>query len=167
VDRLDWGLGEALDLEVIVLPALIGTVVADNRPRAEVLGISLEIETPGDLPPVTADPDRLERVLANLVENALRYSPEEGRVTVSAWREGDNMMVGVSDAGPGIPPDQRERIFDRFTQVRDDTRARRGFGLGLAYCRAAVEAHGGRIWVEDGEGGVGSHFVFSLPLDAS
>jgi signal transduction histidine kinase len=166
VDRLDWGLDGALDLEMVSLPALIVGVVADQRPRAETVEVALEIEVPVDLPPIAADPARLERVLANLIENALKYSPAGGQVTVSAWHEGDSLMVAVSDAGPGIPPDQRERIFERFTQVRDDPKARRGFGLGLAFCRAAVEAHGGRIWVEDGEGGVGSRFVFSLPLDA-
>jgi signal transduction histidine kinase len=166
VDRLDWGLDGALDLEMVSLPALIVGVVADQRPRAETVEVALEIEVPVDLPPIAADPARLERVLANLIENALKYSPAGGQVTVSAWHEGDSLMVAVSDAGPGIPPDQRERIFERFTQVRDDPKARRGFGLGLAFCRAAVEAHGGRIWVEDGEGGMGSRFVFSLPLDA-
>jgi signal transduction histidine kinase len=166
VDRLDWGLDGALDLEMVSLPALIVGVAADQRPRAETVEVALEIEVPVDLPPIAADPARLERILANLIENALKYSPAGGQVTVSAWREGDSLMVAVSDVGPGIPPDQRERIFERFTQVRDDSKARRGFGLGLAYCRAAVEAHGGRIWVEDGEGGVGSRFVFSLPLDA-
>ena len=74
------------------------------------------------------------------------------------------MYVSVTDNGPGIPPDQRGRIFERFTQVEGERRARRGFGLGLAYCRLAVERHKGKIWIEDGEGGVGSRFIFTLPI---
>jgi signal transduction histidine kinase len=70
----------------------------------------------------------------------------------------------VTDAGPGIPSDQRRRIFERFAQVSGEQPRRRGFGLGLAFCRLAVEAHGGQIWVEPGPGGVGSAFKFTLPL---
>ena len=73
--------------------------------------------------------------------------------------------VRVADTGRGISPDQRQRFFDRFAQAGGDQARTRGFGLGLTFCRLAVEAHGGKIWIEDGANGVGSQFVFSLPLD--
>jgi signal transduction histidine kinase len=75
--------------------------------------------------------------------------------------------VSISDTGPGIPPADRKRIFERFAQASDNRTKRRGFGLGLAYCRLAIEHHGGRIWVEDGHDGVGSRFVFTMPLPNS
>ncbi len=117
-----------------------------------------------DLPLVLADRDKLERVLQNLVDNALKYTPDLGTVTVAVELQAAEALVSVTDTGPGIPQDQRQRIFERFTQVAGDQRARRGFGLGLSYCRLAVEAHHGRIWAEPGPGGVGSRFAFTLPL---
>ena len=85
---------------------------------------------------------------------------------MAAEIEGDHVSVSVTDVGPGIPPEERERIFERFAQVAGGkgARGRRGFGLGLTFCRLAVEAHGGRIWVEPGPEECGSRFVFSLPL---
>ena len=80
---------------------------------------------------------------------------------VAAEREADQIILSVTDMGPGIPADERERIFERFAQVTGD---RRGYGLGLAFCRMAVEAHDGRIWVEPNPTGSGSRFVFSLPF---
>jgi signal transduction histidine kinase len=77
------------------------------------------------------------------------------------------MLIAVSDTGPGIPPEQRERVFEWFAQIGGEKLKRRGFGLGLTFCRLAVEAHGGRIWVENSEDGIGTKFVFSLPLSAS
>jgi len=106
-------------------------------------------------------------VLTNLVDNALKFTPARGKVTVMAERapgEEGFIRCAVRDTGPGIPPEYRERIFDRFVQVQDArTGRRRGTGLGLTFCRLVVEAHGGRIWVESEEG-QGSTFYFTLPV---
>lgn len=112
---------------------------------------------------VLCDEDRIDRVVANLVDNAIKYTPGGGQVTVTVEAQGDQVAVSVADTGLGIPPEERERIFERFSRLARDRSKRRGFGLGLAFCRLAVEAHGGRIWVEPGTGGVGSRFVFTLP----
>jgi signal transduction histidine kinase len=107
---------------------------------------------------------KIDRVVTNLLDNALKYTPESGLVRITAYSQENFVCVNVTDNGPGIPPDQRERIFERFAQVEGERRSRRGFGLGLAYCRLAVERHGGRIWVEEGEDGAGSQFIFTLPV---
>ena len=111
-----------------------------------------------------ADPDRITQTLVNLVGNAIKFTPEGGSVTVTAARAGDVVAVRVSDDGPGIPDDKKGEIFSRFAQLEGpDTRATGGSGLGLAIARGIVQQHGGRIWIEDREGG-GSVFAFELPL---
>jgi signal transduction histidine kinase len=147
-----------LSLDDMITNLVQGVLVAPER------AIKVEKCLPENLPKVMADRDKLERVLQNLMDNALKYTPDGGRVTVAAEVQGENILVSVTDTGLGIPESQRERIFERFAQVQGEKRARRGFGLGLAYCHLAIEAHGGRIWVEPGEGGVGSRFAFTLPL---
>ncbi len=126
--------------------------------------VVIETSADDDLPPALIDPDQIDRVLANLIDNALKYAPEQSRIFLDAHADGDQMVVSVTDQGRGIPSDERERIFERFAQIAGDKPARRGFGLGLTFCRLTVEAHGGRIWVEAGPGGVGSRFVFTLPF---
>ncbi len=118
---------------------------------------------PPDLGTVVCDEERIDRVVANLIDNAIKYTPGGGQVTVAVEAQGDQVVLSVTDTGPGIPPEERERIFERFARLARDRSKRRGFGLGLAFCRLAVEAHGGRIWVEPGPGGVGSSFVLTLP----
>jgi signal transduction histidine kinase len=147
-----------LSLDDMITNLVQGVLVAPER------AIKVEKCLPENLPKVMADRDKLERVLQNLMDNALKYTPDGGRVTVAAEVQGENILVSVTDTGLGIPESQRERIFERFAQVQGEKRARRGFGLGLAYCHLAIEAHGGHIWVEPGEGGMGSRFAFTLPL---
>jgi two-component system, sensor histidine kinase and response regulator len=118
-----------------------------------------------DVPSVGADEDLLRRALANLVENAIRHSPLGGAVHVTFAASADAVEIRVADAGAGVPAELRERVFDPFVQVESGDRFinRGGRGLGLAYCRLAVEAHGGRIWVEDGA--PGAVFCVRLPHD--
>jgi signal transduction histidine kinase len=116
------------------------------------------------LPDIRGDREMLLRVLLNLLDNALKHTPQGGVITVYAEPHRTEVQIAVNDTGPGIPPDQRERIFERFARVGSAKVGRTGFGLGLVYCRLAVIAHGGKIWVEDGENGIGSKFVFSLPI---
>jgi signal transduction histidine kinase len=115
---------------------------------------------------LTADRDRVRQVVANLVDNAVKYSRAGGEVTVATWRHDGELGISVADTGPGIPADALPHIFDRFYRV-DSSRGstRGGSGLGLAICAQIVTAHGGHIWAESGEGR-GSRFSFSLPVAA-
>ena len=153
-----------LDLQGIsLLPLVAGTV---NRLRllAEQYKITLELDAPAELPIIQGNAGKLERVLSNLLDNALNYTPAGGLITVVVRPVNDQIEVRVTDTGPGIPPEHQERIFDRFTRVPGSEGRRRGLGLGLAFCRSVIEAHGGRIRVES-EIGRGSTFVFTIPLE--
>lgn len=116
------------------------------------------------LPAIRADRELLLRVLLNLLDNALKHTPAGGIITLYIEPHRTRVQVAVNDPGTGVPPDQRERIFERFAHTEQALPSRSGFGLGLAFCRLAVEAHGGKIWAEDGENGVGTKFIFSLPI---
>jgi signal transduction histidine kinase len=127
-------------------------------------GLSVELDAPIGLPPVAADAERVSHVLANLLENAIKYSPEGGRITVALEPRDRSMRFAVRDEGIGIPPEQQERIFEKFHRL--DPTLRRGIGgtgLGLYICRELLRAMGGRIWVTSHEG-AGSTFTFELPL---
>lgn len=126
--------------------------------------VSIQKKLAASLPDIRGDWELLLRVLLNLLDNALKHTPEGGAVTVYVEPHRTRVQIAVNDTGPGIPPDRRERVFERFARMDDDQPVRPGFGLGLVFCRLAVEAHGGKIWVEDGEDGVGSKFVLTLPL---
>jgi signal transduction histidine kinase len=152
-----------LHLRSLDLRALIEEAIMEERHLAETKGVALEANLPSELPGVSADRDILLRVLINLVDNALKFTHTEGRVWVEVHPGAGVMQVDVVDTGPGIPEGERERIFEKFTQVRGHVQTRRGSGLGLAFCRMAVEAHGGHIWVEDGPAGKGSRFAFTIP----
>ncbi len=125
--------------------------------------IELVAQATPDVPIVQADQEALKRVLGNLIDNALKFTPKGGQVTVRAEARAEAIQVSVIDSGPGIPLDARGHIFEKFSQVPGSQGKRRGTGLGLAFCRLAVEAHGGRIWVECPPEG-GSAFIFSIPL---
>ena len=119
---------------------------------------------PRELPPVRADVMRLERILHNLLENAVKYSPDGGYIRVTAKTDTDNLVIGVSDQGIGISPEDRAKLFAPFQRLGNSrVEGVKGVGLGLLVCRRLVEAHGGRIWVES-ELGKGSTFFFTLPL---
>jgi len=125
----------------------------------------LVVDVPASLPRVPADEMRLERVLHNLLENAIKYSPEGGEIRVRAGLDGDHLLVAVGDQGIGMSAHDQERIFAPF-QRAEEVRQQgvKGIGLGLLVCRRLVEAHGGRIWVKS-EPGRGSTFFFTLPLN--
>ena len=123
----------------------------------------IHLEVPEGLPPVSADPNRLERVLVNLLSNALKYSPPGTPVTVSFQRRDGEVVTSVTDRGPGIPPEEIPNLFQRYYRGAAARDRDGGLGLGLYIARTLVEAHGGRIWVES-EPGKGSTFSFSLPV---
>lgn len=145
------------------LKTLVEEVIAEEYALAEDKEMTLENRLPADLPAVLADRDLIQRVLVNLVDNALKFTPDGGRVWVEAQPNPENVQIEVVDSGPGIPLEERARIFEKFTQVQGRTGTGGGSGLGLAFCRMAVEAHGGHLWVEDGPEGSGSRFIFTIP----
>jgi signal transduction histidine kinase len=126
--------------------------------------VELVLRKPPKLPKVAADPGQLQQVLANLVDNAVKYSPEGGRVTVALERRADQVRFSVSDPGLGIPAAEQRRIFEKFYRLDPDmNHGIGGTGLGLYICRELVRRVGGRIWVESQEG-KGSTFFVELPL---
>jgi signal transduction histidine kinase len=153
-----------LDLQPISLLPLITDTVNRLRLLAEQNNITLELDAPAEAPSIQGDGHRLERVLNNLLDNALKYTPKGGMITVTVRPVNGQVEVRVTDTGPGIPPEYRERIFDRFTQVPGFEGRRQGLGWGLAFCRSVIEAHGGLIWVKS-EVGQGSTFAFTIPVE--
>jgi len=151
----------SLDRDWIELPVLI----ADTVTKFEELhsGWRVERDVAADLPLQYVDPDRLAQVLWNLLENAGKYASTCTSIKVEARWTGNGVLIGVADRGAGIPVDEREKIFQHFYRLeRDQGTHTQGSGLGLAICQGIVQAHGGRIWVEDRPGG-GSVFRFALP----
>jgi signal transduction histidine kinase len=162
--------GEAGKLELDQRPlspaALINAAVEQLSHLATMAGIELTTDLPADLPAISGDGPRLERVLVNLLANALDHTPRSGRVTIVAARddEADVVQVSVIDEGQGVPDGYQERIFEKFEQARvEPERRSRSSGLGLPFCKTVVEAHGGRIGVENRAGG-GACFYFTLPF---
>jgi signal transduction histidine kinase len=160
-DLADAARSEVGGIELAARPVQLRPFLAE---LLEVADGALEAErvqnaVPEEAPPVLADPDRLDRILANLVGNALKYSQD--RVVVNARPDGAEVLVRVVDRGPGIAADDLPRIFDRY--YRGQRHEGEGLGLGLYIVRKLVEAHGGRIWAES-RPGEGSTFTFTLPI---
>jgi signal transduction histidine kinase len=125
------------------------------------------IDLPAKLPQAIVDPIRIERVVYNLVENAIKYSPQGGEIRIYCTQRDTEIVVGVTDHGIGISPEDKRRLFQRFQRLEVQKKYDiGGVGLGLRVCRILVEAHGGRIWLES-ELGKGSTFFFSIPLSRS
>jgi signal transduction histidine kinase len=150
---LDWSIRQ------VELRELVDEAVAAMRVEGEAKGVAVAAELQPLPRPARADPERLQRVLFNLIQNAIRHTPTDGSVTVRAEPAGDWVEIEVADTGAGIPLEDRERLFEPF--VRGATRDERdaGAGLGLALSRAIVEAHGGKIWLADSETGTRVRFV--------
>ena len=123
---------------------------------------ALQVKIPPDLPLVRADFGLIEHVVINLLENAVKYSPEEGTISISARTVNDTVFVTITDGGPTIPRYERERVFDKFYRLHS-TKHTSGTGLGLSICKGIIETHGGKIWV-DSPHETGNQFVFSLPV---
>ena len=150
-----------LDPRPEAVTGLIADTIEMLRPLAEGSSIRLETHLMPDLPAVMADATRISQVLSNLVGNAVKFTPRNGMITISADRAEGEVRFSVIDTGPGIPAEQLPHIFGRFWQAKASDR--RGIGLGLAIAKGIVEAHGGRIWVESSVG-LGSTFYFTLPV---
>jgi NtrC-family two-component system sensor histidine kinase KinB len=164
---LDLGRLESGDTELKKVLIDIDSVVQEAVDQIEPFALSkrqmVSVEIAPGLPKVFADRDLVLRVLTNLLDNAVKFTRKDGRITLGVEQDGDDVAFAVSDTGIGIPPEYRHRIFDRFLRLENADEVK-GTGLGLAFCKLAVEAHGGRIWVESEEG-QGSRFKFTLPVE--
>jgi signal transduction histidine kinase len=152
----------ALNRSLISAGECIERTAASHAELAVQRGIRLEVQLAPDLPLVNADRERIAQVLANLVSNALRYTPAGGVITLAAARSGDRVLLRVSDTGPGIEPEHLPYVFKRFYRADDSRPANGESGLGLAIAKSLVEAHGGTIQVES-EPGHGATFTVALP----
>ncbi len=160
VHRLESG-KPILSQEIVGLPPLVDDAVEAVRLSLEAKQQSLEVSIPPDLPGLYVDKDMIRRVLINLLDNAVKYTASQGRIRLEAKAVDDMIEISVIDTGPGIPLAEQEHIFHKFTRLRSRSGSK-GLGLGLTFCRLAVEGHGGRIWVKS-RVGVGSRFSISLP----
>ncbi|MBA3866926.1 MAG: HAMP domain-containing histidine kinase, partial [Solirubrobacterales bacterium] len=142
----------------VELGDLIGDTVAAMRAPAEARGVKIAAELPPGHFVAQANAEKVQRVLFNLIQNAIRHTPADGSVTVRARNDGSDVEVEVADDGEGIPAADGEKVFDAFYRG-DASRNEDGAGLGLAISRAIVEAHGGKIWLEDGMPGTRVHFT--------
>jgi len=161
LSRIETGKAE-LRKEPLDLNQLVDEVIAQLSPQAKRQKITITRKSAADLPSVPADRDRVRQVIANLVHNAIKFTPTGGRITITSRALEDSSVVDISDTGIGIPKEDLPRVFERFYKG-DKARAGEGTGMGLAIAKHVVEAHGGNIWVESEEG-KGSTFSFSLPL---
>jgi len=163
VGRIEMGLAaELVDMD---LAPVLRAVLAASEVTARRNGVALEVDVAVDLPPVCGSALRLEQAVANLLGNALKFTPAGGRVRLSAAPEDGWLVVRVADSGPGIPSALHGRLFRKFSTLGDH-RQHEGNGLGLAIVKTLVEAHGGRVWVES-EVGQGAVFGFALPARSS
>jgi signal transduction histidine kinase len=174
-DRLTRLITELLDISriesgridilwrAVPLPQLVQRVFDTLAIRAG--GVKLVKNFAADFPEVVADPDKLEQVFMNIVGNALKYSPPNGSVVVTGGRREGGIILEVQDEGPGVAFSDLEKVFDKFYRLDNDTnRKNPGTGLGLPICRALINLHGGKIWLES-ETGKGCRFLFTLPLN--
>jgi len=150
-------------LQSLDLALALRMTVRQAQPLADQKGIALLLEVAETLPLVQADIDLISRVVANLLDNAIKFTPLDGQISVMAEPGGEEIVVCVTDSGPGISADERAYIFEKYAQTDQGPRGKGSVGLGLAFCKLAVEAQGGRIWVES-EFDQGSRFKFALPV---
>lgn len=156
-----------LNVEPADLCELVAEVVANVAPQAATQGIALVFEDECAHAGTDLDREHIHRVLENLIANALAHTSSGGAVDVAVAAHADEVVVSVTDTGDGIDEQFSHELFERYAQGGGARgRGRSSVGLGLAYCKLAVEAHGGRIWAENVEGG-GSRFSFALPCDGT
>ncbi len=166
---LDINKMEAGKFELKLAQVNVADLVIQNtetmQPAAELEGQYLEVALSTTETFINCDANLIGRVIANLLTNAFKYTPEGGTITTSleVHPTDNTLTISVIDTGPGIPPEYQQTIFEKFTQVKGYEGKRRGTGLGLTFCKMVIEAHGGKIWVES-EMGKGSRFSFTLPL---
>ncbi len=167
-ELLDLARGEVgmlhLNPELIDSGQLLRSIVASVRPLAQKNGHVLRAELPRSLPVIPADEDRLRQVVLNLLNNAFKFTPAGGSITVKARKDKACLVVDVQDTGRGISKEEQERLFEPYQQMEKERARLSGLGLGLSLSKKLVELHGGQIWVQS-EKGTGSTFSFSIPLE--
>jgi PAS domain S-box-containing protein len=161
INRLESGKTIGLQ-QVVQIPGMMDEVLDAILPMTDVRRQTLTIDLQPDLPSLWIDLDMIRRVLVNLIENASKFTPPEGSITVGARQDGDWAKIWILDSGQGIPLADQERVFEKYTRLKGE-KSTSGLGVGLAFCRLAVLAHGGKIWVES-EPGNGACFFLTLPL---
>ena len=164
INRLESG-QTVMSQQAVALPAITDYAVEATHPMIESRHHSLTNTGLDKLPPVWVDVDMIRRVLINLLENAAKYTPPQGKIELGAKQNGDWVQVWVQDSGPGIPIAEQERIFEKFTRLKGRGKTG-GLGVGLAFCRLAVQGHGGKIWVES-KPAQGAKFILTLPVAKS
>jgi len=153
-----------LDLQPIAPAAFLTEIEHEWEVRFQQEGTRATVEVTDDAPVFEADKELLKRVLNNLVQNAVTHSAQAVKIEFKARKDGDGVLFTIADNGPGIPPQYHEVIFRKFERVKTQGVPRtRSSGLGLAFCKLVIDAHGGRIWVQSAEG-QGSSFHFTLPI---
>jgi NtrC-family two-component system sensor histidine kinase KinB len=161
INRLEAG--QEIGSRQSVAPlALVKYAIDAVSPAAQSKEQEIVVEIPDEIPEISADADMIRRVWINLLENAIKFSPPKGKIYIGAQLQTDVVLMWVQDSGPGIFPQDQERIFEKFTRL-GNFEGSKGLGLGLAFCRLAVEGHNGRIWVE-AVAGKGSKFQFTIPV---
>lgn len=163
VSRIDAG-GESLELVALLLGPAIQSCVDKVRPQALERQVWIDFQSESPLPAVRADEEKVERIVLNLLDNALHHTPIGGRIKVGARTVGEFIEVSVRDTGPGIPPDEHPYVWERFYKVDKARRKASGSGLGLVIVRQLVELHGGTVALYS-EPGLGADFRFTLPID--
>ena len=139
--------------------------IEEIRPQADEKSIQLKFIAPESIPEIIGDEERMGQVFTNLIGNAIKFTPNNGEVVVKLKVDGNLLHVEVIDTGPGIPVEERPKVFDKFYQLSDiHTRQQGGSGLGLSITKSIIEAHGGTLWIDDGDRGKGSNFQFVLSL---
>jgi two-component system, OmpR family, sensor histidine kinase KdpD len=135
-----------------------------ERMKKQLAGRPLKTHIPSDTPLVKLDGILIEQVLTNLLENAVKYTPQGSPIDIFTYVDNQQIMVEIADRGIGLKDEERTRVFDKFYRGSAAVKCPRGAGLGLAICRAVVEAHSGRIWEENRPDG-GARFIFTIPLE--
>jgi signal transduction histidine kinase len=168
-ELLDLARGEVgtlrLNPESMDPKQLLQRIVDEETPVAMRNGQTLAAELPDSLPVIVADEERFQQIVLNLLNNAVKFTPTGGKITLRARAEDNNLTVEVQDTGVGIPEDEQEALFEPYRSIRSDQERLSGLGLGLSLSKRLVELHGGQIWVKSKKG-KGSTFGFSIPLVA-
>lgn len=166
-ELLDLARGEIdmlkLDIHDVDMASLLQEVTRYSSAQAAKRKLSLSLDLPDSLPVISADESRINQVVSNLIDNAIKFTPERGSITVKAEENDGSIFVEVSDSGPGIAKGLQKRLFQPYYRIESDREHLSGLGLGLALSKILVELHGGKIWVESHRG-KGCAFTFSLPL---
>lgn len=176
VDQLEFLVTRLMTLQSLDKNAVQSIILDPNpflysllgswRLRAESDGIQLQVDVDPDLPEISADQNLLTLAVGTLLDNAIKFSPGGGKITIRSWAENEELYISVSDQGIGVPANKLEKIFERFVQADGSTtRPFGGMGIGLALCHDIVDAHGGRIWAESMGPDKGSTFTIALPVD--